>query len=41
MNRQLTEGEAFWSLILIIFGMVFWVVFLGPQMNAVIDWCAQ
>jgi hypothetical protein len=41
MNRHLTEGEAFWSLICIIFGMVFWVVFAAPVANACIDTLAM
>jgi hypothetical protein len=41
MNRPLTEPEARWSLVCIIAGLAFWLFFLGPQMCAVIDWCAQ
>lgn len=41
MNRPLTESEARWSLVCLIAGLAFWLLFLGPVLCAGIDRCAQ
>lgn len=41
MNRPLTEPQSRWSLVCLIAGMLFFALFLGPQMNAAIDAAAN